>query len=294
MIRGAGRRLLGALGLLLWAASLSASAAPVTEGVPAASALDPALALRDSQAAIGRTVGDHVLLDRRERPVRFSDYRGKPLLVSFIYTGCFTVCPTTTQSLAVAVKQLAEVFGADKFNVVSIGFNQPFDSPTAMRDFAARMRVGASNWDFLSPAPRTVDALLNDFGFRYVATAAGIDHVLTVSILDAQGRVYAQVYGERLTRDKLGEPLRRLLTDAPLDGLAPLDEIIERVRILCTIYDPISGEYRYNYSLIIEIAGGITFALTMAIFFFLEWRNKRRMNRRSRSVSAASLADAPH
>lgn len=49
--------------------------------------LDREQALRTSQAALGREVGEHVLLNREGRPVRLSSYRGKPLLVSFIYTG---------------------------------------------------------------------------------------------------------------------------------------------------------------------------------------------------------------
>lgn len=255
-----------------------------------ANALDPASALRVSEAAVGRAVGDHLLLDRRSRPVRLTDYRGKPLLVSFIYTGCFKVCPTTTQSLAVAVEQLTEVFGADRFNVVSVGFNQPFDSPTAMRAFAAQMGISASNWDFLSPAPGAVELLLRDFGFRYVETPAGIDHVLTVSVVDAQGRIHAQVYGERLSRDQLGEPLRRLLNEAPLQPGTSLAEIVQRVRILCTVYDPKTGEYRYDYGLILEIAGGVTFAVVMTCFFLLEWRTRRRMRRLARPV-ATPLAE---
>ncbi len=274
-------------------AMLAAPPAAAWEGAANASGLDAVTALHASEAAIGRTVGEHQLLDRRERPVRMTDYRGKPLLVSFIYTGCFKVCPTTTRALSVAVEQLAQVFGADSFNVVSVGFNQPFDSPTAMRVFAAQMGIEASNWDFLSPTPGTVEPLLSDFGFRYVETPAGIDHVLTVSVLDAQGRIYAQVYGERLSRDQLGEPLRRLLNEAPLQPGTSLAEVIQRVRILCTVYDPTTGEYRYNYGLILEIAGGVTFAVAMAWFFLLEWRTRRQMRRIARPV-AAPLAGTQH
>ena len=276
---------------LMWA-MLAAPLAAAQQDSAALPALDPATALRDSQAAIGRNVGAHPLLDTQGRAVRLADFGGKPLLVSFIYTGCFQVCPTTTQSLAVAVDQLAQVFGADKFNVASIGFNQPFDSPAAMRAFAAQMRVGAPNWQFLSPPPATVDALTRDFGFGFVATPAGFDHLLAVSVLDAQGRIVAQVYGDRLTRDQLGEPLRLLLRDAPLPAGLPLADLLERVRILCTVYDPITGEYRYNYGLIIMIAGGLTFALAMAWFFLLEWRTQRRARRAARPA-AAPLIETP-
>ncbi len=242
-------------------------------------ALDPDAALRTSQAAVGRELADHALLDRQGQPVRLSAYRGKPLLVSFIYTGCFEVCPTTTRSLSEAVDAMAKVFGADKFNVISVGFNQPFDSPPAMRAFAKQMRIDAPNWDFLSPPPASVDALTRDFGFSYVATPAGFDHVLTVSVVDGLGKVYQQVYGERLSQDKLGEPLRRLLRDNPLPADTTLDALVRRVRLVCTVYDAKTGTYRTDYGLLLEVAGGVTFALAMLWFFIGEWRTRRRARR---------------
>ncbi|MBI5256346.1 MAG: SCO family protein [Burkholderiales bacterium] len=273
--------------LLRWLFALCAMA-----GAQAQPALDADAALRDSQAAIGRQLSDHALLDRQGQPTRLSAYRGKPLLVSFIYTGCFQICPTTTRSLASAVAALSETFGADKFNVVSIGFNQPFDSPAAMRTFAKQMGIDAPNWDFLSPPPASVDALTREFGFRYQATPAGFDHVLTVTVVDAQGKIVQQVYGERLSRDKLGEPLRRLLRDAPLPAESALTGLVERVRILCTVYDEQTGTYRTNYGLVLEIAGGVTFALAMIWFFVAEWRTRRRL-RRALSRAGPPLPQPP-
>ncbi|MCB1967604.1 MAG: SCO family protein, partial [Candidatus Accumulibacter sp.] len=75
-------------------------------------ALDEKAAFAFSQAAIGRTVGDFVLLDRDGQPVELSRYRGKPLLVNFIYTACFQVCPTTTRNLQKALENTVNVMGA--------------------------------------------------------------------------------------------------------------------------------------------------------------------------------------
>lgn len=249
---------------------------------------DQTTALRISQAAIGTVPGDYTLLDRQGRPVRLSSYRGKPLLVSFIYTGCFQVCPTNTRSLHEAVQDLQKIVGPDQFNVVSIGFNQPFDSPQALRSFAAQHSITAANWEFLSPHPSIVEPLTRDFGFSYAATSAGIDHVLEVTLLDAQGRIYTQVYGDRLSPDKLGEPVRQLLRGAPLPQTLRLADVIDRVRILCTVYDPKTGGYRYDYGLILEIAGGCTFFLAMIWFFAAEWRTRRR----SRSTRKNGVAPA--
>lgn len=264
------------LSLLLVCAgsSVTAISAPVEAGK-----LDNEAALRLSQAAIGSTPADYTLLDRSGKPVRLSSFRGKPLLVSFIYTGCFQVCPTNTRSLYEAVQALQKLVGRDKFNVVSIGFNQPYDSPQAMRSFAAQHAINAANWEFLSPHASIVTALTRDFGFSYAATAAGIDHVLEVTLLDAQGRINAQVYGDRLSPEKLGEPVRQLLRGEPIQNNLSLSELINRVRIICTVYDPETGSYRYDYGLILEIAGGCTFFLFMIGFFTEEWRMRRRVRK---------------
>jgi protein SCO1/2 len=252
----------------------AAASTEVAEGV-----LDRAAALRISQAAIGKEPANYTLLDRRGKPVRLSDYRGKPLLVSFIFTGCFQVCPTNPRSLHEAVQELGKLVGLDKFNVVSIGFNQHFDSPEAMRAFAAQNSVSTSNWEFLSPHRSIVEALTRDFGFSYVANAAGFDHVLEVTVLDGQGRIYSQVYGESLSPNLLGEPVRQLLRGAPMPQSLSLDDLIDRVRILCTVYDPKTGQYRYNYSLFLEIAGGAIFFLSMFWFLGGEWLQHRRKGR---------------
>ena len=109
----------------------AADAAPRAAGtVPA---LDEAEALRVSEAAIGRACPTSRCSTARAGRCGCPSYRGKPLLVSFIYTGCFQVCPTQTRALHEAVKGLDRMLGEHQFNVVSIGFNQPFDSPEAMR-----------------------------------------------------------------------------------------------------------------------------------------------------------------
>lgn len=287
------RRALSALSLALTLGLLGADRTAAQDDPASQPALDPAVALRASQAAVGREITDYTLLDREGQPVRLSSYRGKPLLVSFIYTGCFQVCPTTTRSLSQAVDAAAKLFGADKFNVISVGFNQPFDSPQAMRAFAKQMRIDAPNWDFLSPPPASVEALTRDFGFSYVATPAGFDHMLTVSVVDPQGRIYQQVYGERLPADQLGEPLRRLLRDNPLPADTTFDAVVRRVRLVCTVYDAKTGTYRTDYGLLLEVAGGVTFAVAMLWFFIGEWRAQRRARRAQAHPAAPPAPPAP-
>jgi protein SCO1/2 len=271
------RRVLAAAGAAIGLALSTVAAADGTAGgVPR---LDEAEAVRLGQEAIGRTVPDLMLLDREGRPVRLASYRGKPLLVSFIYTGCFQICPMQTRALHEAVLGLQRMLGPSQFNVVSIGFNQPFDTPDAMRSFARQHRIDAPNWEFLSPPRDAVPVLTRAFGFSYVATPAGFDHVLGVTVVDAEGRIHAQVYGDKLRADQLGRPLRELLLDAPWPATSTLAAVVERVRILCTVYDPDTGEYRYDWKLILELIGGLIFFGSATVYLLLEWRDRRRARR---------------
>jgi protein SCO1 len=254
--------------------SLPPVAPAAAEGVPT---LDTRQAVTLSQAVVGSVPPDFTLLDRQGRPVRLAGYRGKPLLVSFIYTGCFTICPTQTRALHDAVRGLDRMLGPNQFNVVSIGFNQPFDSPQALRAFAAQHLIDYPNWEFLSPPRQQVDALTRAYGFSYVETPAGFDHIVGVTVLDAQGRIHGQVYGDRLTAEALGVPLRELILAAPVSGTLPsVAELVERVRILCTVYDADAGEYRYDWKLLLELFGGLLFFVSVGVYLTREWLAQRR------------------
>lgn len=237
--------------------------------------VDQAQALRLSQDAIGRTVGDYTLRAPDGRPVRLTSLRGKPVLISFIYTGCFQVCPTTTRLLKRAVESAQRTLGPDSFHVLSIGFNQPFDTPEAMGAFARQHGIFLPNWQFLSPDVPTRDGLARDLGFTWREAAGGFDHITQVTVLDQEGRVYRQIYGDSFPLPQLIGPLKELLTGAP-----PANEtvggLLERVRILCTVYDPISGEYRYKTSILFEIGGGLIGLTLTAVFMLRELRKTRR------------------
>lgn len=241
----------------------------------AAQAFDEKAALKDSQAAIGRQLGNYVFLDSENREVRLADLRGKPLVVNFVYTGCIQVCPAATQFLANAVKEAERSLGPGTFRVATIGFNVPFDSPAAMKAFATKFGLASSrDWLFLTPPAAGRDALLADFGFRAEATAAGFDHLLQVTIVDAQGRIYRQVYGDEFDSPLFVGPLLELVKSAPVEQTT-LASVWGKVRILCTVYDASSGRYRVNYAVLIEILVGASVVLGSLAFLGVEWRRRR-------------------
>jgi len=239
-----------------------------------AHAFDEKAALQDSQAALGRQVGDYRLIDSDNRRVSLAELRGKPLVVHFVYTGCFQVCPATTQFLASAVREAERTLGPGTFRVATIGFNLPFDDPGSMRAFQKKAGVGSPHWLFLTPEAGTVAALTREFGFRYEATAAGFDHLLQVSIVDGEGRIYRQLYGDSFDSPRFVGPLLELARNAPV-AQPSLGTAWEKFKLLCTVYDPAAGRYRLNYVVLIEILVGTSVMLGGIGFVLREWRRRR-------------------
>jgi protein SCO1/2 len=60
------------------------------------------------------------------------------------------------------------------------------------------------------------------------------------------------------------------------------------VRILCTVYDPDTGEYRYNWRLLFEIIGGSAFFITAIVYLLRE----RQLARRAREVTRGGAQEA--
>jgi protein SCO1/2 len=70
--------------------------------------------------------------------------------------------------------------------------------------------------------------------------------------------------------------LKELVTNTPAPAQS-LAGLLDKVRLLCTVYDPRSGAYRLNYGLLIEIFAGLSELLAIAFYLGTEWRRQRRM-----------------
>lgn len=230
-------------------------------------------AVAAGRAALGRRIGDYTLTNRDGRPVRLGALRGRPLVVNMIYTSCFDFCPTLTAALAPKVEIARDALGRSTFAVLTVGFDARNDTPDRMRAYAHALGLGDSEWLFLSGDERTVAALAADIGFVYRRTAAGFDHSALTVIVDASGRVHRQIYGADYSVPELVEPLKALVLGR--SEPAGLSQLVERIRIWCTVFDPRTGRYRFDYSLILSAVIGTACLAAFGIFLVREWRKSR-------------------
>jgi len=205
-------------------------------------------ALRASQAAVGRTAGNHLLIDQHGKPLRLGDLRGRPLVLSLIFTNCYSVCSGQTLHLREVVRIARQALGAHSFAVLTVGFDSAHDSPDRMLAYGLDRGIDDPDWHFASADAATVRRLSDEVGFTWLPSSRGFDHITQVTILDANGTVAQQVYGQAFSPPELIEPLKALLLGRPVERTS-LTGLIERVRLYCSVYDPVAGRYRTDYSM---------------------------------------------
>ncbi len=221
-------------------------------------AFDYDTALATSQSAIGNPVRAHRFTDVNGKTVTLDQLRGKPLVLSMVFTSCYQVCPMTTRHLATVVDKARDALGDDSFNVALIGFDTAVDTPDAMRYFASKQGVYDQNWQLLSTDRQTVETLSQDIGFLYYPSSAGFDHLIQVSIIDAEGKVYRQVYGQAFDTPMLVDPLIELVLGRTPPEQPLLANLVNRIKLFCTTYDPARDGYYFDYSLFIGMLIGAT------------------------------------
>ncbi len=232
-------------------------------------------ALQKSQDAIGQVLGNHSLTDDKGRALPMHELRGKPLVLSLIYTSCAQICPMTTRHLAGVVEKARKALGEDSFNVAVLGFDAYNDSPQAMIQFAKKQGIDDRGWYLLSASPDTVNVLSKELGFEFYSSPSGFDHITQTTVIDAEGRVYRQVYGEVFDTPLLVEPLKELVFGRPKPNQGLLAGLLDKVNLFCTSYDPVRDAYYFDYSLFIGMAIGASIILTGIFLLVREFRQGR-------------------
>lgn len=269
------------IGTVLFAFALF-STAPATLAAaaqtPANKDVDLTAALEASKAAVGRRLSDYTFRDTTGAPKRLSAFRGRPVIINMVYTACTDFCPLTTQSLARAVAGAEEAMGADSFSVLTIGFDTRTDHPAQMRAYARKQGIDLPNWYFFSADPQTILALTDQLGFAFYRAPQGFDHIAQTTIVGADGEIFRQVYGADLTVASIVEPLKQLRYGETAN-LASLDNIIERIKLFCTLYDPDEDAYRFDWSIFTGIFVGLMSIAGLAAFLVHATLQYRRAGR---------------
>jgi protein SCO1 len=145
---------------------------------------------------------DFGLRDEQGRAVRLADMRGKPVVVTFLYTTCRDTCPLTAQQIRVALDDL----GHD-VPVVAVSVDPANDTPRRARAFLQDQGLqGRMRWALGSAAE--LQRLWRAYGIQPQSEDA--EHTASTILLDGRGVQRVGFAASVLTPRALAHDLAKL------------------------------------------------------------------------------------
>ncbi|CAN5811337.1 SCO family protein [soil metagenome] len=180
------------------------------------SSADPGV--KSSPGAVGANAGDEVpdfaLVNQDDEPIRTGQYKGKALLLTFIYTRCpipeyCTLMSNNFSRVDQELQKQPQLY--EKTRLLSISIDPDYDTPAVLRSYGAShtSRFGDetfSHWAFATGTKEQVTKVAQFFGLQYYPDKDQILHGLRTAIIAPDGKVHKVYRGnewkpEEVVRD---------------------------------------------------------------------------------------------
>jgi protein SCO1/2 len=174
----------------------------------------------------GDEVPDYRLVNQDGKAVRIHDYKGKALLLTFIYTRCQdpNQCTLMSSNFAAIDQELQkqpELY--EKTHLLSISFDPAYDTPKVLRSYGASYTGKYSDetfahWEFASGSADEVKGIAQYFGLRYYTdTPSGTEqviHSLRTAVIGPDGKIVKVYRGNEWKPEEILKELQAATTDS--------------------------------------------------------------------------------
>lgn len=171
------------------------------------------------QAKVGDEVPDYRLVNQDGKTIRINDYKGKTLLLTFIYTRCpmpdqCALMSNNFASIDQELQKQPELY--EKTHLLSISFDPEYDTPKVLRSYGAAFTGKYSDetfahWEFASGTRDEVKGIAQFFGLRYYDDKDQIIHGLRTVMIAPDGKVVKVYRGNEWKPAEVLEDLKSIV-----------------------------------------------------------------------------------
>jgi protein SCO1 len=144
----------------------------------------------------GQEIPDVELVNQDGKTVRLSGFRGKTLLLTFIYTRCPmpNFCPRLSSLFASVNRELAKSPKEyERTQLLSVSIDPKYDTPPVLRKYGLAYlnedAKGFAHWQFTAPSPENLRKLADAFGLIYVEEDNQISHTMSTVLIGPDGKL---------------------------------------------------------------------------------------------------------
>ncbi|MFQ5618412.1 MAG: SCO family protein [Rhodospirillales bacterium] len=166
---------------------------------------------------VDRPAPEFTLRDADGRAVRLADFRGKVVVLNFIYASCPDVCPVHSEAIASVQEAVNGTPMKDLVRFISITTDPGRDTPAVMKSYGPAHGLDSANWLFLTGGPGNPSAtrkLAGRYGLKFALGKDGYQmHGVVTHLIDKSGNLRARYHGLKFSHTNLIVHINALTND---------------------------------------------------------------------------------
>ncbi|MBP7140552.1 MAG: SCO family protein [Opitutaceae bacterium] len=158
---------------------------------------------RNAYREVGEITPTFSLYDQSGAVVQSERFRGRQVLINFIFTRCpvANMCPLAVSKFQ-QVQAKARKAGISNLELISISLDPAFDTPGVLRDYASARGIDTSNYSFLTGPEAAIRALLTQFGVIAEFKGELLNHTLATILVNEKGMIVWRADGSSWSVDE--------------------------------------------------------------------------------------------
>ncbi|NOS72305.1 MAG: redoxin domain-containing protein [Verrucomicrobia bacterium] len=186
-------------------------------GVTNAPVAAPPPVVKVEELKTGAVLPDYTLTNQLGQAIRLSEFKGRALAFTFIFTRCPfpTFCPRMNNNFAEVQKLMSQRQAGTNWHLLSISFDPEFDTPERMAIHSQSYHPDPTRWSFATAADETIRKLGGMFGLAYARDGALFSHNVRTVVVDVQGRVQTVFNNNEWKPSELMDALEAAMKQQP-------------------------------------------------------------------------------
>ena len=178
--------------------------------------VENAMAARSSADVlhVGQPVPDFSLTDQSRQPVSLSQFAGKVVAITFIYTRCPRpdYCVRLSNNFGLLQRRFPNRLGSDLI-LLTIVIDPVHDQPETLTSYANTWKADPRTWHFLTGPLREIQKLCRKFDMAFYPDEALFVHAFHTVVIDRQGRLAANLEGNDFSAKQLGDLVQTVMNE---------------------------------------------------------------------------------
>lgn len=146
----------------------------------------------DDELPIGAPLPDFTLTNHLGQAFRLSDFKGRALAFTFIFTRCPlpTFCPRMSGNFSITHRRLLEDASHTNWHLLSISFDPEYDTPGQLATYSRTYQPHSNHWSFATSSPDIIRKLGTAFGLAFIQDGATFNHNVRTVVVNPAGRIH--------------------------------------------------------------------------------------------------------